>query len=92
MLGVPLPGHATGHYGLCFSGDRPLLYAVDAQWLLPAVLEGRVPGLPASLVAHEKADLADSVALVKRFAQAGGEVMLCHDPTLTRYDWSPGNV
>ncbi|MEL6683949.1 MAG: MBL fold metallo-hydrolase [Pseudomonadota bacterium] len=92
LLGVPLPGHAAGHYGLCFTKGKPLLYAVDAQWLLPGVLQGRIPGFPASLLAHDKADLADSVALAQRFAQAGGEVVLCHDPTPTRYDWSPGDV
>ncbi|MEJ8560527.1 MBL fold metallo-hydrolase [Yoonia sp. GPGPB17] len=92
VLGVPLPGHARGHYGLCFTGAQPLLYAVDAQWLMPGIMEDRIPGFPANLLAHDPAALRDSVALVRRFALAGGMVVLCHDPTPNPYDWSPGDV
>lgn len=92
ILALPLPGHAQGHFGLCFTGDTPLLYAVDAQWLLAGISEDRSPGFPASLIAHNAEDLRESMALVRRFANAGGEVMLCHDPAQTPYDWSPPNV
>jgi len=38
VLAVDLPGHAEGHFGLLFPHlPAPLLYAVDAQWRLPAV-------------------------------------------------------
>ncbi|TGT34719.1 MBL fold metallo-hydrolase, partial [Mesorhizobium sp. M8A.F.Ca.ET.165.01.1.1] len=34
VIAVDLPGHADGQFGLLFSGlDRPLLYAVDVQWM-----------------------------------------------------------
>ena len=86
VLAVDLPGHAMGHFGVCFPyAERPLLYATDTQWLLPA-FEGRAPGFPASLVGTSASDKADSTARVARFAAAGGEVMLCHDPTSTAYD------
>ena len=89
VLGLPKPGHAPGHYGLVFTGDRPLLYAVDAQWMLAAVTEDRIPGFPASLIAANGAAMRESAALVRRFHDAGGEVMLCHDPAHTAYDWRP---
>jgi glyoxylase-like metal-dependent hydrolase (beta-lactamase superfamily II) len=92
VLGVPLPGHAAGHFGLCFTQGRPLLYAVDAQWMLDAVLADRLPGFPLRLIAQDDAALRGSVAFVRQFAQAGGEVVLCHDPTPTPYDWTPPDV
>lgn len=92
VLGVPLPGHARGHYGLCFNGSRPMLYAVDAHWLLAGVMEDRAPGFPASLLADDADALGSSVALVRQFARAGGEVVLCHDPGLTPYDWTPADA
>lgn len=89
VLGVPLPGHAPGHFGVCFTGVTPLLYAVDTQWMLAAIHEGRCPGLPASLIADDGQAATASVALVRAFAQAGGDVMLCHDPAQTPWDWVP---
>lgn len=89
VLAVPLPGHAAGHFGLCFTGGTPLLYAVDAQWLLAAVLADRIPGFPVSLIAEDSQALTESTALVRAFAQAGGDIMLCHDPAQTPWDWTP---
>lgn len=92
VLAVPLPGHAAGHFGLCFTGEIPLLYAVDAQWMLDAILHDRLPGFPLRLITQDEAALKASVALVRRFAQAGGAVVLCHDPTPNPYDWTPSDV
>lgn len=92
VLGVPLPGHAPGHFGLCFPGDVPLLYAVDTQWMRAAILEDRAPGLPLAAITADRAAGADSAAFVRRFAEAGGEIMTCHDPAPTRYDWTPRDV
>lgn len=90
VLAVPLPGHAEGQLGLCFTqGARPLLYAVDVQWLL-ASLPNRLPGPPASLVAHDRRAAEQSVRRVSDFIAQGGEVMLCHDPTPTPRDLSWG--
>jgi glyoxylase-like metal-dependent hydrolase (beta-lactamase superfamily II) len=87
MLAIDLPGHAEGHFGVCFPKLAvPLLYAVDAQWLLAAILENRVPGFPASLIAENALQLAESVRRVADFHRAGGMVMLCHDPIRTPYD------
>lgn len=91
-LGVPLPGHAPGHFGLCFPGDVPLLYAVDTQWMRAAILEDRAPGLPLAAIMADRAAATDSTAFVRRFAEAGGEIMTCHDPEPTRYDWTPRDV
>ena len=90
VLVVDLPGHLAGHVGLCFAGlGRPLLYATDTQWLLRAITEDRLPGFPASLIAHDRAAGVRSAARVRAFVAAGGEAMLCHDPHRHRLDLDP---
>ncbi len=91
-LAVPLPGHLKGHYGICFPGDTPLLYAADVQWMRDAVVQDRVPGFPASLVADDAKAATQSVAFARRFVREGGDLMLCHDPATTPYDWTPTDV
>lgn len=87
LLSIPLPGHAPGHIGVLFPQlDRPLLYAVDAQWLAAALPADRRPGIPATLVADDRQAVGSSSDSVLRFAQAGGEVVLCHDPSPSAYD------
>ncbi|WP_313529370.1 MBL fold metallo-hydrolase [Shinella sp.] len=87
VLAIDLPGHAEGHFGLCFAGlPVPLLYAVDVQWCTEALEEDRRPGFPASLIADNPQALAESTRRVLAFRQAGGEVLLCHDPAESRYD------
>ncbi len=79
-LAIDLPGHALGHFGLAWpKRDRPLLYAVDTQWLSAAVFEGRLPGGVARLVYADEDLMRESAAKVRRFAEAGGEVMFCHE-------------
>ena len=86
VLAIDLPGHAEGHFGLCFPlAATPLLYATDVQWLR-AALPNRGPGFPASLIAEDRRAAQDSISRVARFAAAGGEVMLCHDPEPTAHD------
>jgi glyoxylase-like metal-dependent hydrolase (beta-lactamase superfamily II) len=87
LVSVPLPGHAPGHVGLLFPKlEPPLLYAVDAQWRIPALAGSRRPGFPATLVAEDRAALLASTDLVAGFATAGGELVLCHDPSPTAHD------
>jgi glyoxylase-like metal-dependent hydrolase (beta-lactamase superfamily II) len=91
VLAIDLPGHAKDHIGLCFATlPTPLLYAVDVQWLLAALPEDRQPGFPASLIAHDKRALAESARRVLAFQQAGGDVLLCHDPSISPYDLTDG--
>lgn len=91
VIAIDLPGHAAGHFGLCFTFlPRPLLYAVDAQWCLEALAEDRRPGFPASLVAEDPRALAESTRRVHAFQQAGGEVLLCHDPAVSPHDLGEG--
>ncbi|KUM27108.1 MBL fold metallo-hydrolase [Mesorhizobium loti] len=92
VIAVDLPGHADGQFGLLFAGlDRPLLYAVDVQWLLTALTENRTPGFPATLIAEDAGTIEPISAMLRRFMTAGGEVMLCHDPILTSYDLASSN-
>lgn len=92
VIAVDLPGHADGQFGLLFaSPDRPLLYAVDVQWLLAALTENRTPGFPATLIAEDAAAIEPTSAVLRRFLAAGGKVMLCHDPAPTFYDLSPSD-
>ncbi|CDX19260.1 Metallo-beta-lactamase superfamily protein [Mesorhizobium sp. ORS 3324] len=87
VIAVDLPGHADGQFGLLFTGlERPLLYAVDVQWLLTALTEKRTPGFPATLIAEDAASIEPTSAMLRRFIAAGGEVMLCHDPAPAAYD------
>lgn len=90
LIAVPLPGHACGHFGVVFpKAPRPVLYAVDVQWLRTALPPHRRPGLPSSLIAYDKSALARSADVTESFAKAGGEVVLCHDPEATPYDDQP---
>ena len=79
LFGVPLLGHALGHFGLLWP-ELSLLYAVDAQWLLQAIVEQRLPKGPARLIYADEAQLVASCEKVRGFALAGGRVVLCHDP------------
>lgn len=93
VIAVDLPGHADGQFGLLFAGlDRPLLYAVDVQWLLTALTENRTPGFPATLIAEDATAIEPTSAMLRRFLASGGEVMLCHDPAPTSYDLAPEAV
>ncbi|AZO24735.1 MBL fold metallo-hydrolase [Mesorhizobium sp. M1E.F.Ca.ET.045.02.1.1] len=87
VIAVDLPGHADGQFGLLFAGlERPLLYAVDVQWLLRALTENRTPGFPATLIAEDASAIEPTSAMLRRFLATSGEVMLCHDPAPTPYD------
>lgn len=89
VLSVDLPGHAEGHFGLLFPKlAAPLLYAVDAQWRREALEPDRRPGFPATLIADDRVALARSTDRVRQFAAGGGDVVLCHDPSPTAYDWT----
>ncbi|RWA82869.1 MBL fold metallo-hydrolase [Mesorhizobium sp.] len=93
VIAVDLPGHADGQFGLLFAGiERPLLYAVDVQWLLKALSECRTPGFPATLIAEDAEAIEPTSAMLRRFLAAGGEVMLCHDPALTTYDLASSDL
>ena len=92
VLAVPLPGHTPGHFGLYFPGDCPLLYACDVQWLCKAVLELRVPRFLTNLVAKDTKTASQSVAVARDFAEAGCELMVCHDPDLTAHDIEAADV
>jgi len=87
VVAVDLPGHADGQFGLLFAGmERPLLYAVDVQWLLTALVQRRTPGFPASLLAEDFAAIEPTSEVLRRFLADGGEVMFCHDPEPKSYD------
>lgn len=81
LLAAPLPGHMRGHMGFVWPQlSPPLLYAADAQWLARAVMEDRAPGAPARWIMDSPAADAETRRRIKAFAEAGGEVVYCHDP------------
>lgn len=91
VLAVDLPGHLEGHAGICFPKlEKPFLYATDVQWLKQAIMEDRCPGLPASMIYHHRGEAMRSVEKVRAFAQAGGDVVLCHDPEPHPFDLDGG--
>jgi len=79
LLAMDLPGHAPGHFGLCIPADD-FLYAADVQWLLQAIQEDRSPGPPAHWIQHDAKASGKTIARVRDFINAGGDVMLCHEP------------
>jgi len=82
LLALPLAGHAPGHFGLLWPDlDPPLLYGVDTQWLWQAIAEDRAPRLATRLVAHDRTAARATMSRLRAFAEAGGEVVLCHDPS-----------
>lgn len=81
VLAVPLPGHMRGHTGFLFPQmDPPVLYAGDAGWLARAIREGRPPGPPTRWILDNAQADAETAARLNAFAEAGGRVVLCHDP------------
>ena len=88
---VPLPGHASGHFGLLFGQmDVPLLYATDTQWVHEALLPERRPRLFPRLISDNFSDVAQSTDQVATFRKAGGTVVLCHDDAPTAFDYAQG--
>lgn len=88
IVAVPLPGHATGHHGLLFPTlPHTPLYAADAAWTLPGLLEARERLLPVWAVSRSLKEARASAGAVRGFAeQNSAEVLLCHDPARTPYD------
>jgi glyoxylase-like metal-dependent hydrolase (beta-lactamase superfamily II) len=85
VIAVDLPGHAAGHFGLCFPWlDPVLLYACDVQWMQTA-LDKALP-LLGRMAAHDAGAAVRSSRKVAEFRNAGGQVVLCHDPVLTSFD------
>ncbi|RRH73556.1 MBL fold metallo-hydrolase [Falsigemmobacter faecalis] len=89
VLAVALPGHAEGHFGLWFPGVR-LFYAVDTEWVKPALLPGGSPRVTASLVASDATAAADSRRFVREAEARGAAIVLCHDPAPTPFDEREG--
>ncbi len=88
LIGIALPGHADGHFGVLFTETDPmLLYAVDTEWMRRALIEDRSPGFPASLVAYDGSAAGETSCHVRALIQQGVEVMLCHDPAKTPFDF-----
>lgn len=90
ILSIDLPGHADGHFGLLFPKlQTPLLYAADTQWMTEGLhLQGR-PGFPSTLFADDPAAIGRSSDLVLQARKQGYDIVLCHDPVRTDYDWDP---
>lgn len=85
VLAVPLPGHMTGHTGYLFPQlEQPLLYAGDADWLAQAIDEARSPGPPARWILDDPAAAQETNRRLRNFAEAGGRIVLCHNPELAR--------
>lgn len=81
VISVDLPGHMEGHFGLFFPRrEKPLLYAVDADWTVGPLLSGREPNWPARLITHDREVARQSAAVVRAAAAWGADILLAHDP------------
>jgi len=82
---VPLDGHAVGHFGVLLH-DSQTLYAVDAHWILDGLQHGStLSGLPRQ-IAVDVAAAEATMHRLRAFKQAGGRVLLCHEPEDTPLD------
>lgn len=87
LFAKPLAGHAAGHFGVLFPALEPqLCYAVDTQWLLPAVTDDRAPGYPARMICDNVPDWLSSTKVIADMHRNGWDVVLCHDPQPSAYD------
>lgn len=81
VISVDLPGHMDGHLGPFFpQREKPLFYAVDADWTLAPVLSGCEPNWPARLIVHDREAARRSATVVRAAAEWGAEILLAHDP------------
>lgn len=88
MLAVPLSGHTAGHFGVYFpTMNDPLLYAVDTAWTFEGLLNTRERPSILKLISASYTDCVASADRVRKFRQAGGKVVLCHDPEPSEYDF-----
>ena len=82
---VPLEGHAVGHFGLYLHAANAL-YAVDAHWVLQALHSDQpLVGLPRRIASDVNAAEA-ALSRLRGFEQAGGTVVLCHEPEASAFD------
>jgi glyoxylase-like metal-dependent hydrolase (beta-lactamase superfamily II) len=78
ILAVPLPGHAPGHFGVCFhDGHRWIFLVADAAWSIRAITENTPPPRWATYLLGDtlayRRTLTDLHALA---ARAGGVSLL----------------
>ena len=87
ICAVPLPGHAAGHFGLAIAtGERPVFYATDVQWLHAALAAGRRPGRPAQFITDQPQAIAASCDVTLAYQRQGYDIVLCHDDAPSPYD------
>lgn len=90
VVSIDVSGHLAGQIGLLFPAlDPPLVYGADVQFCRQAVEEGRAPGPPASLVAHDRAAARRSTARVRDLMERGFDALMCHDWNLHPRDIDP---
>lgn len=86
LLALPLPGHATGHFGLIWpKHSKPLLYGVDAEWLVEALSSSHY-SLAARFICADPAAAKKSAAIIRDFVEHGFDLVLCHDAETGAYD------
>ena len=75
LLVVRLPGHACGQVGLLARTPQgSQFFAADAAWVTQAIRTPRPPSRLASLILHDPAAAARTLAALQRFTQARPEV------------------
>ncbi len=77
VLAVPLPGHATGHFGVCFRGPSEWVFLVgDAAWSSRAILDNLPPPRWATGMLGDTEAYRRSLAALHALAARGGPVRL----------------
>jgi glyoxylase-like metal-dependent hydrolase (beta-lactamase superfamily II) len=77
MLAVSLPGHAAGHFGVCFQdGHRWIFLVADAAWSIGAITDNLPPPRWATYLLGETETYRRTLADLHALAARGGGVAL----------------
>jgi glyoxylase-like metal-dependent hydrolase (beta-lactamase superfamily II) len=87
VVAVSLPGHSAGHAGLLVrAGDARVLLCGDAAFAAEHVTAAAMPGLFPMNVAHDRAQMLDTLERLRAFARERKDVRVVpsHDPEVGR--------
>ena len=87
IIGVPLPGHVTGHMGLYIRAEKPYFLVSDACWLERAFKEGRLPHFATRLIIDDFRAYGATIDKIRalHFEHQDVQVVPCHcETTLAR--------
>ncbi|HVY22673.1 MAG TPA: MBL fold metallo-hydrolase [Steroidobacteraceae bacterium] len=75
LIAIPLPGHAAGHFGLCFRSDGRWVFLVgDAAWSTRAIQENLPPPRWATALLGDTETYRKTLSMLHAMASRGTDV------------------